>query len=99
MWTGSILHYEEPDGRVGGPLSADGRTLVSVFAELGGQRILEWKNLPLDPALTTPDLLVFGVSGAAARDHVVIARSFLCASDHDGIDYTKPVRLEVRLGK
>ena len=82
-----------------GELSADRRTLLRF--RWGGQGVIlmEWTNLPLDAARTTPTQTVYAASGPAAAPHIVTAHNLFCSKDYySGIDYSLPVRIELLFG-
>ncbi|HSB63341.1 MAG TPA: hypothetical protein VLJ18_04205, partial [Thermoanaerobaculia bacterium] len=96
-WTGNSFAFDASGSHITGELSADRKTLISFKYAFGGATWLQWANLPLDVARSTPDQPVFAASGLAAADHILVADPFLC-DNHSGIDYGKPVLIEIWLG-
>ncbi len=103
VWAGNAFSIDYPAQgvTVTGEVSADGKTLLFIKYVVTTMTMawIHWVNLPLDAARSTPAERVFSISGEAARDHVVAAYPIFCDADHSGIDFSKPVVLEVRLGK
>jgi hypothetical protein len=102
-WTGNSFVSETPLTRVTGEVSADRKTLLSFKFEdagLGGPFVtyMHWVNLPLDAARSTSGQLVFAVAGEAAASHIAVAKTRVCSpAYYSGVDYSKPVLLEVFL--
>jgi hypothetical protein len=97
-WTGNSFVLQVSETRITGELSADRKVLLSYKYEIGPQTWIHWVNLPLDAARTTATQLVFAASGQAAAQHIVTAYPMICSSTHSGIDYAKPVLIELWLG-
>jgi hypothetical protein len=99
-WTGNTFVLETQGVRITGEISADRKVLLSFKWEYEavGVTWMHWVNLPLDTARSTPDQLVFAAAGQAAADHIAAAYPVFCESDHSGIDYSKPVLIEIWLG-
>lgn len=99
-WSGTRFSLVGSDGGwMDGELSADRRTLLRF--RWGGQGVIlmEWTNLPLDAARTTPTQTVYAASGPAAAPHIVTAHNLFCSKDYySGIDYSLPVRIELLFG-
>jgi hypothetical protein len=102
-WTGNSFVSETSFIRVTGEVSTDRKTLLSFRFEDAGlgdsfETYMHWVNLPLDTARSTSGRLVYSVEGQAAAGHIAVAKPRICSpSDYSGIDYGKPVLLEVIL--